>query len=75
MITGTNEGLSREIARRLGNQGMTVLVGARDPGRSEAVGTEFRQQRIDARQITIDVTDEASIQRAPGSESEPDDAS
>jgi NAD(P)-dependent dehydrogenase (short-subunit alcohol dehydrogenase family) len=33
LITGANKGIGLEIARQLGRQGMTVLVGARDAGR------------------------------------------
>jgi short chain dehydrogenase len=38
LITGANKGIGLEIARQLGWQGVTVLVGARDAGRGrEAV--------------------------------------
>jgi NAD(P)-dependent dehydrogenase (short-subunit alcohol dehydrogenase family) len=32
LITGANKGIGLEIARQLGRQGMTVLVGAHDAG-------------------------------------------
>jgi NAD(P)-dependent dehydrogenase (short-subunit alcohol dehydrogenase family) len=30
LVTGANKGIGKEIARQLGQLGMTVLVGARD---------------------------------------------
>jgi NAD(P)-dependent dehydrogenase (short-subunit alcohol dehydrogenase family) len=39
LITGVNKGIGLEVARQLGRQGMTALVGARDTGRGrEAAG-------------------------------------
>jgi NAD(P)-dependent dehydrogenase (short-subunit alcohol dehydrogenase family) len=64
LITGANKGLGKETARRLGRLGMIVLIGARDPGRGEAAAEELRAQGIDARAITIDVTDRSTIERA-----------
>ena len=40
LVTGADEGLGRETARRLGSQGMTVSIGARDPDRGEAAAAE-----------------------------------
>ena len=31
LITGANKGIGLEIARQLGKQGITVIIGARDP--------------------------------------------
>jgi len=64
LITGANKGLGRETARRLGNHGMIVLIGARDPARGESTAAELREQGIDAHPITLDVTDAASIAQA-----------
>lgn len=36
LITGANKGIGLAIARQLGRQGMTVLLGARDEGRGRA---------------------------------------
>ena len=64
LITGANKGIGKEIARQLGALGMTVLVGARDPQRGEEAAAELKASGADARALTLDVTDEASIQAA-----------
>ena len=64
LITGANKGIGKEIARQLGTQGITVLIGARDEGRGGEAAAELKQAGIDARAIRLDVTDEASIEAA-----------
>ncbi|HEY3947080.1 MAG TPA: SDR family NAD(P)-dependent oxidoreductase, partial [Solirubrobacteraceae bacterium] len=49
---------------RLGRLGMTVLVGSRDPGNGQVAAEELRQQGIDTRPLTLDVTDHATIECA-----------
>src|SRR5690606_19167872 len=44
--------------------GMTVLIGSRDPGRGQAAAESLREAGLDARPVTLDVTDEASIEKA-----------
>ncbi len=58
-ITGANKGLGFETARRLIATGQTVIVGARDPERGHAAA-----DRLGARFVTIDVTDDKSVQAA-----------
>jgi NAD(P)-dependent dehydrogenase (short-subunit alcohol dehydrogenase family) len=58
-ITGANKGLGRETARRLVEQGHTVLLGARD----EKAGTAAAEE-LGARFVQIDVTDDASVAAA-----------
>ncbi len=64
LITGANKGIGLEIARELGNQGITVIVGARDAGRGQQAAEALRQDGIDAQPIALDVLDEASIKKA-----------
>jgi NAD(P)-dependent dehydrogenase (short-subunit alcohol dehydrogenase family) len=58
-ITGANKGLGHETARRLVEQGHTVLLGARDPKAGTAAATE-----LGARFVQIDVTDDESVAAA-----------
>lgn len=66
LITGANRGIGFEIAKQLGQQGITVLIGARDEGRGKAAAELLAKEGIDAHAITIDVTDEASVKLAAG---------
>ncbi len=63
-ITGANKGIGFEIAKQLGQQGITVLVGARDAVRGKAATELLTNEGIDAHMIMIDVTDEESIKLA-----------
>jgi NAD(P)-dependent dehydrogenase (short-subunit alcohol dehydrogenase family) len=58
-ITGANKGLGYETARRLIELGQTVIIGARDAGRGQAAA-----DRLGARFVPIDVTDDGSVDRA-----------
>jgi NAD(P)-dependent dehydrogenase (short-subunit alcohol dehydrogenase family) len=58
-ITGANKGLGRETARRLLDEGQTVLLGARDP----EAGSKIAQE-LGARFVQIDVTDDSSVAAA-----------
>ncbi len=64
LITGANKGIGKEIARQLGAQGMTVLIGARDKERGKAAAAELTAGGADARAVLLDVTDQASIDAA-----------
>ena len=62
LITGANKGLGLETARQLGQLGITVLLGARDPAKGEQAAGQLRSERIDARFLKLDVvsTDDIS---------------
>lgn len=64
LITGANKGIGLEIARQLAQQGLTVLIGARDAQRGEAAAALLRDEGLDAYALTLDVTDVASVQAA-----------
>jgi len=58
-ITGANKGLGKETARRLIEQGHTVLLGARDAKAGAAAADE-----LGARFVRIDVTNDESVAAA-----------
>lgn len=64
LITGANKGIGFETARELGQQGMTVLLGARDAGRGQQAAETLRAEGLDARFVPLDVTDQASVDAA-----------
>ena len=64
LVTGANKGIGFEIARGLGAQGITVIVGARDAKLGQSAADQLREEGIDAQSVTLDVLDEASIAAA-----------
>ncbi|MFJ6215975.1 SDR family NAD(P)-dependent oxidoreductase [Streptomyces sp. NPDC092296] len=59
LITGANKGLGFETARRLVAAGHTVYIGSRDAERGRRAA-----ERLGARTVQLDVTDEASVRAA-----------
>ncbi len=66
IIAGANKGIGLEIARQLGRQGMTVILGARDERRGQEAAEKLRADGVDARSLRLDVTSQESIDRAEG---------
>ena len=64
LITGANKGIGREIARQLGTQGITVVVGARDEARGKEAAAALKSEGVDSRFVPLDVTREDSIASA-----------
>lgn len=61
LVTGANQGIGLQIAKKLAACGLTVLVGSRDLEKGEAAA---RSIGTGAHAIQIDVTDRASIAAA-----------
>jgi len=59
LITGANKGIGFEIARLLGERGITAIVGARDEERGRAAAARLGQPYV-----RLDVTDETSVRDA-----------
>ena len=64
LITGANKGIGFETARRLGQQGIHVLIGARDTARGEEAVQKLTALPVETTFVQLDVTDEQSIARA-----------
>jgi NAD(P)-dependent dehydrogenase (short-subunit alcohol dehydrogenase family) len=64
LITGANKGIGFETARQLGQQQVTILLGARDAAKGEAAAARLRGEGLDVRALPLDVTDTESIRQA-----------
>lgn len=64
LITGANTGMGFEIAAELGQQGQTILVGARDLERGQATIKQLTDQGVEATLVQLDVTNQDSIAKA-----------
>jgi NAD(P)-dependent dehydrogenase (short-subunit alcohol dehydrogenase family) len=60
-VTGANKGIGFEIARQLGEQGILVLVGARDEVRGKQAAESLAGRGIAAEPVRIDVRDAACV--------------
>ncbi|SDD23456.1 SDR family NAD(P)-dependent oxidoreductase [Glycomyces harbinensis] len=64
LVTGANKGIGFEIAKRLGKEGLRVLVGARSIERGEEAAAKLRGEGFDVGFVRLDVTDPDSISAA-----------
>jgi NAD(P)-dependent dehydrogenase (short-subunit alcohol dehydrogenase family) len=67
LITGANKGIGLEIARQLGTQGITVLLGVRDENRGREAAQKLQAEQIDAHVVQLDVTNQDTIDAAASS--------
>jgi NAD(P)-dependent dehydrogenase (short-subunit alcohol dehydrogenase family) len=64
LITGANKGIGFEVARQLGKQNCTVLVGARDAKLGEAAVAKLKNEGVEAVFVALDVTRRDTIEAA-----------
>ena len=63
LVTGANRGLGLETARRLGAQGWSLLLAIRTEAEGRAATTTLAKEGVDARALTIDLSDGPAIDR------------
>jgi NAD(P)-dependent dehydrogenase (short-subunit alcohol dehydrogenase family) len=64
LISGSNRGLGREIARQLGrDHGFHVVVTGRDSADAERTAAELSAENVSATAAQLDVSDPASVER------------
>lgn len=64
LVTGGNKGIGLEIARKLAQAGIHVIIGARDSDRAKAAVADLAGQGLLAHWVPIDLNDHASISAA-----------
>lgn len=64
LVTGANKGIGYETARRLGSQGLTVLLGARDEQRGKEAAAKLQSGGLDVQFLSLDVNDHATHKAA-----------
>jgi NAD(P)-dependent dehydrogenase (short-subunit alcohol dehydrogenase family) len=64
LITGANKGIGFEVARQLGKQKCTVLVGARDAKLGEEAVAKLKTEGVEAVFVALDVTRRETIEAA-----------
>jgi NAD(P)-dependent dehydrogenase (short-subunit alcohol dehydrogenase family) len=61
LVTGANKGLGFEISRQLAQQGITVVMAARDRAKGQVAVRQLLQVGLDVEFQYLDVTDIESI--------------
>jgi NAD(P)-dependent dehydrogenase (short-subunit alcohol dehydrogenase family) len=64
LITGANKGIGLETARQLAQQGIHVLIGARDAAKGQAAAQNLQVVGYSADFIALDISNEASVKQA-----------
>lgn len=61
LVTGANKGIGFETSRQLAQEGVKVLMGARNASRGEAAAESLQAEGLDVGNVLIDVTDAKQI--------------
>jgi NAD(P)-dependent dehydrogenase (short-subunit alcohol dehydrogenase family) len=61
LVTGANKGIGYEVARQLGDEGITVLAAARNPELGETAAAKLKAAGADAHFVELDVTKPETI--------------
>jgi NAD(P)-dependent dehydrogenase (short-subunit alcohol dehydrogenase family) len=64
LVTGANKGIGFETARQLAQQGVHVLLGARNEEKGQAAVKSLQDQQLSADFLLLDVTKEESVKFA-----------
>lgn len=64
LVTGGNRGIGYAICKTLAEQGVHVLLGARDPASGENAAESLRSKSLAVEFVKLDVTDENDIKNA-----------
>lgn len=64
LVSGANRGIGYAISRRLGEQNITVIMGARDLNKGTVACSRLQAKGLDVHFELLDVTDERSIKTA-----------
>jgi NAD(P)-dependent dehydrogenase (short-subunit alcohol dehydrogenase family) len=64
LISGGNKGIGFEIARRLGQAGLTVFAGARNRDLGAAAARKLQDEGLDVRHIELDLLRPATLEAA-----------
>ncbi|MET0474899.1 MAG: SDR family NAD(P)-dependent oxidoreductase [Mycobacterium sp.] len=61
LVTGANAGIGFHVTQQLARAGAHVLLGSRDAARGSAAAGELAAEGLEVDQVTLDVTDDATI--------------